>query len=153
MLLKKISLHFHFFRDFLGNIAIYQAISIIEFKGTISSSGRSQGHYICDIQDQSSNLWYRTNDNNHPVQIRQDQVTTNAYVVLLKKSDVWIYKLIVIYICYLFNSIKWIRNISLFNKIKRSLVLIHVLSKLAQVLNSVTNQFALLLQFLLPEVK
>ena len=60
---------------------------MIEFQGSINSLGQSQGHYICDVQDQSRKCWYRTNDNSTPVQILEDQVTKKAYIVLLKRLD------------------------------------------------------------------
>ena len=77
---------FYFFRDSQGLNANYKAISAIEFQGRINSSGESQGHYVCDVQDNLSTSWFRTNDNSYPVQINQDQVTKKAYVVLLKRS-------------------------------------------------------------------
>ena len=60
---------------------------MIEFRGTINSVGQSQGHYICDVQEQSSQLWFRTNDNSFPQEIRKDEVTKNPYVILLKRAD------------------------------------------------------------------
>ena len=75
------------FRDDQGLQACYSAISVIEFQGSISSSGNSQGHYICDIQEKTTNQWFRTNDNRKPVPIQQDQVTKKGYVVLLKRFD------------------------------------------------------------------
>ena len=75
------------FRDGYGNTASYDAISIIEFRGSINNSGQSQGHYICDLQEQRSRYWFRTNDNRDPVKINKDEVTKNAYVVLMKRSD------------------------------------------------------------------
>ena len=77
---------FYFLRDTQGLDANYKAISAIEFQGRINSSGESQGHYVCDVQDKFSTSWFRTNDNSYPVQINQDQVTKKAYVVLLKRS-------------------------------------------------------------------
>ena len=50
------------FRDNSGYSAHYRAISLIEFQGTINSAGQSQGHYICDIQEQSNENWFRTNE-------------------------------------------------------------------------------------------
>ena len=66
---------------------MYKPISIIEFQGRITSSGQSAGHYICDVQEQESNMWFRTNDNNSPFRINPDQVSKKAYVVLLKRSN------------------------------------------------------------------
>jgi hypothetical protein len=68
-----------------GHEAEYQAMSIIEFEGSINSSGQSHGHYICDVQDQSSKLWYRTNDNCHPIPIHLEDVSKHAYVILLNR--------------------------------------------------------------------
>ena len=85
---KKKTDHFmSIFRDNSGNLSSYEAISIIEFQGRINEVGDSQGHYICDIQEQTSKCWFRTNDNSYPVRINKDQVTKNAYVVLLKKCN------------------------------------------------------------------
>jgi hypothetical protein len=69
-----------------GDEADYQAISIVEFEGSINSAGQSQGHYICDVQEQSSKVWFRTNDNCLPVPILLEDVSKNAYVILLKRS-------------------------------------------------------------------
>ena len=75
------------FRDDSGHTSSYEAISIIEFQGRINEAGYSQGHYICDLQEQISKCWFRTNDNRYPVMINKNEVTKNAYVVLLKRSD------------------------------------------------------------------
>ena len=69
-----------------GHEANYEAISIIEFKGSLNSSGQSQGHYICDVQEESSKVWFRTNDNCFPVPILLEDVSKNAYVILLRRS-------------------------------------------------------------------
>ena len=60
---------------------------MIEFRGSINSAGQSQGHYVCDVQEQSSKLWFRTNDNSYPLEILEEQVTKQAYVVLLKREN------------------------------------------------------------------
>jgi hypothetical protein len=70
-----------------GDDAEYQAISIIEFEGSINSAGQSQGHYICDVEEQSSKFWFRTNDNCYPEPILLEDVSKNAYVILLKRID------------------------------------------------------------------
>ena len=70
-----------------GNEASYEPISLVEFEGSISSTGQSQGHYICDIRECLSKLWFRANDNNYPTPIRPKDVSKNAYVILLKRCD------------------------------------------------------------------
>ena len=63
----------------------YEAVAVIEFQGTLSRAGVSQGHYICDIKDKESKLWYRTNDNRDPIQISTSEVSKKAYAVLFKR--------------------------------------------------------------------
>ena len=69
----------------MGNADAYEAVAVIEYQGTMSSTGESVGHYICDIKDKVSGMWFRTNDNNDPVQIELASVSASAYVVLYKK--------------------------------------------------------------------
>ena len=76
----------YYFRDMQGHEANYEVISIIEFKGSLNSSGQSQGHYICDVQEQSTTSWFRTNDNCYPIPILLENVSKNAYVILLKRT-------------------------------------------------------------------
>ena len=73
------------FRDDEGSENFYQAISVIEFKGIITSRGESQGHYICDVKDVSTNMWYRTDDNVDPIQLQEINVSKQGYVILYKR--------------------------------------------------------------------
>lgn len=70
-----------------GCDSTYRPISIIEFQGRINSSGQSQGHYISDVQEQTSKVWFRTNDNSYPVPIQSDEVSRRPYVILFSRSD------------------------------------------------------------------
>ena len=74
-------------RDASGYGTKYTAISTIEFQGSINSAGQSQGHYVCDVKEPTSKLWFRTNDNSYPLEILEEQVTKQAYVVLLKREN------------------------------------------------------------------
>ena len=53
--------------------------------GSLTSAGDSGGHYKCDIKEQSSGRWFRTNDNNDPIPIEDEDISKSAYVVLYKK--------------------------------------------------------------------
>ena len=64
----------------------YEPVAVIEFQGTVSSQGNSNGHYICDIKDKLSNRWFRTNDNKIPMSITIESVSQAAYVILYKRS-------------------------------------------------------------------
>ena len=63
----------------------YEAVSVIEFKGTLNNDGESQGHYLCDVKDKISNQWFRTNDSSDPIYIRSSDVSQFGYVVLYKR--------------------------------------------------------------------
>ena len=58
-------------------------MAVLEFAGTMDSSGESRGHYTCDVKDKEKN-WFRTNDNAVPMQIEMRNVTNLPYVVLYK---------------------------------------------------------------------
>ena len=75
----------HFFRDAADNQAFYEPISVIEFQGRVTPTGESSGHYICDVKEKLSNLWFRTNDDCHPVEICPSDVSRNGYVFLYKR--------------------------------------------------------------------
>ena len=65
----------------------YEAVALIEFQGRVSSQGDSAGHYVCDIKHRLTESWFRTNDNNTPVQIEPDNVSKLANVILYRKMD------------------------------------------------------------------
>ena len=75
----------HVSRDAEGCQDWYEAISVIEYKGRLSSTGDSQGHYMCDIKDNVTNRWFRTNDNSPPFPVRVSDVSQYGYVVLFKR--------------------------------------------------------------------
>ena len=47
--------------------------------------GSSSGHYICDVKEKTSNLWYRTNDKTLPLEINTENVSTQGYAILLRR--------------------------------------------------------------------
>ena len=59
---------------------------MIEFDGRLSPTGESAGHYTCDVKEKISNMWFRTNDNSDPIQIRTSDVSQLGYVVLYKRA-------------------------------------------------------------------
>ena len=74
-------------RDSTNETIKFEAVAVIEFQGSVSSSGHSQGHYICDIKERSTQQWFRTNDNNDPVSIEVDDVSQMGYVILYRKIE------------------------------------------------------------------
>ena len=69
----------------MSNEDQYEAVSVIEYKGNLTRTGNSVGHYICDIKDRASGKWFRTNDNDNPTPIQEEDVSKSAYVVLYKR--------------------------------------------------------------------
>ena len=82
---KSASFYHYFYRDVDGSQHLYEAISVIEFNGRLSSIGESEGHYICDIKDKASNFWFRTNDAANPTQIESSDVSKYGYVIMYKR--------------------------------------------------------------------
>ena len=58
---------------------------MIEFNGTLSSAGDSNGHYICDIKDKITDSWFRTSDETQPISIQNSEVSKLGYVALFKR--------------------------------------------------------------------
>ena len=71
--------------DALGAESQYEVIAVIEYRGSVTARGHSEGHYICDVKDKFTTKWFRTNDNNLPIEISIQDVSTCSYVVLYKK--------------------------------------------------------------------
>ena len=76
-----------FFRDKADHVSKYEPVSIIEYRGRLNATGESGGHYICDLKDKKSQLWFRTNDNLQPFEIGSLNVTKKPVVVLYKKVN------------------------------------------------------------------
>ena len=55
--------------------------------GSLQSPSSSSGHYRCDIKDPKSKSWFRTNDNTKPIQIEEEDVSKQGYIVLLTKIE------------------------------------------------------------------
>ena len=66
-------------------VAEYEPIALIEHQGLMLNEGETRGHYICDLKDEKSQRWFRTNDNLKPLEISSDNVTKKPVVVLYKK--------------------------------------------------------------------
>ena len=76
---------FHY-RDATSKLYDYEPIALIEFRGMVSSTGDSSGHYICDLKPEGNGSWYRTNDNDSPKLIDESEVTKCSYVTLYKRK-------------------------------------------------------------------
>ena len=74
-------------RDATGSKAWYEPISVEEFRGRLHPDGSSEGHYVCDVKENLSNQWFRTNDANLPIPISASEVSKLAYVVLFNRSE------------------------------------------------------------------
>ena len=74
------------FRDSMMKYHEYDACVCIEFQGTVKSADESYGHYICDIKTKIGGKWMKTNDNDDPKEISQNDVSQVPYVVLFKRK-------------------------------------------------------------------
>ena len=73
-------------RDSMNETYSYEVCACIEFQGTMTSTGESEGHYICDVKTKPFGKWYRTNDNYEPKAIKQSDVSHLPYVVLYRRK-------------------------------------------------------------------
>ena len=79
-------LTFQNFRDVSSQVFNYEPIACIEFRGTVTSTGQSSGHYICDVKPKFSNEWYRTDDTKTFKLKDENNVTNLSYVTLYRKK-------------------------------------------------------------------
>ena len=63
---------------------MYQTRAVIEYRGSLSRSGASLGHYVCDVQVGGS--WFRTNDDRKPERIESYEVSKMGYAFLFQRS-------------------------------------------------------------------
>ena len=66
---------------------MYDPIAVIQHQGAMTRDGEGQGHYVCDVKWTKSKQWFRTNDNEKPFPISQENVSKNCAVVLYKKIN------------------------------------------------------------------
>ena len=77
---------FSSFRDWDGSEANFSPCAIVEHKGHMLDDRETSGHYICDIEDKQTGQWFRTNDNQIPVQIDLESVTKKPVVIMFRKQ-------------------------------------------------------------------
>ena len=53
----------------------------------MSEDGETSGHYICDVEDKETGQWFRTNDNQIPVQIDLENITKKPVVIMFKREN------------------------------------------------------------------
>ena len=75
------------YRDNSEETVQFNPVALIEHQGYMSEGGQTQGHYICDLQDKETGLWFRTNDNQKPVPISLNNVTNKPVVILYRKIN------------------------------------------------------------------
>ena len=65
--------------------AKFLPISIIHHRGNVVGMS-TEGHYLADVRNIETNSWYRTSDNDPPVDITHSGLTKMGYIFLYKKS-------------------------------------------------------------------
>ena len=66
-------------------MSIFEPIAVIEHLGGMTASGTTQGHYVCDVKHMDDK-WYRTSDNDMPIEITKRNVSKQAAVFLYYKK-------------------------------------------------------------------
>ena len=57
---------------------------MVEFQGSLTKAGISQGHYVCDVKNKDS--WFRTNDERFPEEIIAEKVSENGCAYLFQRT-------------------------------------------------------------------
>ena len=63
-------------RDTIGYQPWYEVQALVEFQGTSTKDGVSQGHYVCDVNNKD--FWFKTNYGRFPEKIRAEKVSENG---------------------------------------------------------------------------
>ena len=71
--------------DANGTSAKYLPISIIHHRGNVIGKS-TEGHFLADVKNNNTNTWFRTSDNDTPVDITEKGLTKMGYIFLYKKS-------------------------------------------------------------------
>ena len=71
--------------DANGTSAKYLPISIIHHRGNVIGKS-TEGHFLADVKNNNTNTWFRTSDNDTPVDITKKGLTKMGYIFLYKKS-------------------------------------------------------------------
>ena len=71
--------------DANGISAKFLPISIIHHRGNVVGQS-TEGHYLADVKNIETNSWYRTSDNDPPVDITNIGLTEMGYIFLYKKT-------------------------------------------------------------------
>lgn len=74
----------YYFRDMNADQRWFEPIALIQHQGNMTRDGKGEDHFICDVKENRSQTWYRTNDNRDAIPIYSDDVTKTPSIVLYK---------------------------------------------------------------------
>ena len=73
-------------QDFSGRPGVFSPIAVTHHTGEVMQN-TTRGHYQADVLHKSSNSWFRTSDDEPPVEITEADLTDRGYMFLYKKND------------------------------------------------------------------
>ena len=73
--------------DFSGHSEEFSPIAIIHHTGEVSAN-TTRGHYRADVMQESTKKWFRTSDDDMPVEIEKEHISDRGYIYLYKKMNV-----------------------------------------------------------------
>ena len=71
-------------KDFSGHSEEFCPIAIIHHTGEVSAN-TTRGHYRADVMQESTKKWFRTSDDDKPVEIEKEHISERGYIYLYKK--------------------------------------------------------------------
>ena len=72
--------------DASGHSAVFSPIAVIHHAGEVIQN-TTRGHYQADVLQKQTNKWYRTSDEEAPVEIEERDLTQKGYIFLYKRTD------------------------------------------------------------------
>ena len=71
-------------KDVTGKRGEFTPVAIIHHTGQVTAN-TTRGHYQADVLQEATNTWFRTSDDDLPVQIGKKYLSEKGYIYLYKK--------------------------------------------------------------------
>ena len=72
--------------DISGKSTTFSPIAVIHHAGEVIQN-TTRGHYQADVLQKTTNKWFRTSDDEAPIEIEQRDLTEKGYIFLYKKTS------------------------------------------------------------------
>ena len=74
-------------QDMSGQAIEFSPIAIIHHTGEVLYN-TTVGHYLTDVHEKLTNKWFRTSDDQPPIEIKETELTEMGYIFLYQRADI-----------------------------------------------------------------